>query len=115
CILGLFIFDHASYLIAKRAGPGSPEYPEWLANFNAERQAALWVRDHTTPNEIVAGDYLPLIYLYSERRAEACDVSDCVNKGIRYRVQFDSIQSLNGKIVFESRGKRVLELSPATP
>ena len=92
---------------------GSPEYPEWLANFNAERQAAVLVWDHTTPNEIVAGGYSPLIYLYSERRTEACEFRDCANEGIRYRVQFDSIQSLNGKVVFESHGKRVLELDPA--
>ena len=115
CILGFFIFDHASYLIAKQSGPGSSEYPEWLVNFNAERQAAVWVRDHTTPNEIVAADYLPLTYLYSERKTDSCDFRDCENKGIRYRIQFDSIQSLNGKTVFESHGKRVLELRPATP
>jgi len=113
CILGFFIFYHASYLVAKRAGLGSSEYPEWLVNFNAERQAAVWVRDHTTPNEIIAGDNLPLIYLYSERRTEICDFRDCANEGIRYRSQFDTVQGFDGKIVFESHGKRILELDPA--
>jgi hypothetical protein len=115
CILGFFIFDHASYLIAKRAGPGSSEYPEWLVNFNAERQAALWLRDHTPPNEIIAGDNLPLIYFYSGRMTDACDLGDCANRGIRYRAQFTSVQSLGGRVVFESHGKRILELDPATP
>ena len=112
CILGLFTFDHASYLVAKQAGPQSSEYPEWLVNFNAERGAALWLRDHTSADEIIAGDNLPLIYLYSGRMTDACDFGDCANGRGRYRAQFTSIQSLEGKVVFESHGKRVLELDP---
>ena len=64
CILGFFVLDHASYLVAKQAGPESPDYPEWLVNFNADRQAAVWVsRPYSTERDcsrrLLAAD-LPL-------------------------------------------------------
>jgi hypothetical protein len=86
CILSFFLYDNALYLVARHTDPTSPLHPDWLRQFNAGRQAAEWVRDHTPENEVIAGDNLPFIYLYSSRRTEMCRYRECENKGVRYYV-----------------------------
>ncbi len=86
CMLALFVYDNAAYVHARHAGPNSPQYPDWVRHFDSARQAAAWVGEHTAESEIVTGDNLPQLYLFSQRRTELCKFEECVNKGIRYYV-----------------------------
>lgn len=110
CILSLFILDNASYVMARRTAPEQPGYPDWLVQFNAERQAALWIRDHTKPDEIVSGDNLPLLYLYSDRLTENCRAVECAKNGIRLRFESEGIPDAAGETVFETHGITVFEM-----
>jgi hypothetical protein len=102
CVLALFAFDNVSYLLARQTGPNSSQYPDWLLSFNAQQQAAMWVRDHTAANEVITGDNLPLLYLYAGRQTEMCGVEECVKKGVRYYVVADGrLVRIPGKTVFQ--------------
>jgi hypothetical protein len=87
CILAFFLFDNAMYVAAKHQPSESLLYPDWLRTFNASRQAAEWVRDNTSDAEVVTGENLPALYLYSRRHVDACGPDDCAKKGIRYFVE----------------------------
>ena len=103
CILALFLYDNALYIAAKQMSPSSFGYPNWLVRFDAERQAALWVREHTPENEVVTGDNLPMLYLYSHRATEMCDFDECVQKGIRYYVNTEVVYfPLRAKTAFQA-------------
>ena len=109
CILALFLYDNALYITAKQMSSG----PDWLVRFDAERQAALWVREHTPENEVVTGDNLPMLYLYSNRETEMCDFDECVKKGIRYYVNTEVVYvPLRAKTMFQApyHGVEVLDI-----
>ncbi len=116
CILALFLYDNGLYIAAKQMSAdfsGSSPRPDWLVRFDAERQAALWVREHTPENEVVTGDNLPMLYLYSHRKTEMCDFDECVKKGIRYYVNTEVVYvPLRVKTMFQApyHGVEVLDI-----
>jgi hypothetical protein len=94
-------------------GPQSPQYPDWLARFDAESQAATWVREHTPENEVVTSDNLPMLYLYSRRETEMCDFDECVKKGVMYYANTEVVYfPLPAKTVFQTpyHGVEVLDI-----
>ncbi len=103
CILGLYFYDHAGYVMAKQLPVTAAQHPDWLRRFDANRRAALWIRDHTSPNEVVTGDNLTLIYLTADRKTDKCEVGECPKRGIRYYLKSeDSAEFKREQIRFES-------------
>jgi hypothetical protein len=84
CLLGLLLYDNAGYIMAKNKDIGSLEYPDWVRQFEANRQAAEWIREHVPENEVVAGGNPPFIYLFSGRQTDMCMPPQCAKMGIRY-------------------------------
>ena len=83
-ILGLFLIDHGAYILALHQKPSSSGYPGWVRDFNAFRESAAWMENHTAEDEIVSGDNFPTTYLYSRRLTDMCNPAECAKKGIRY-------------------------------
>lgn len=103
CVLSFFLYDHVSYIFAKHKDPGTLAYPRYLRSFNATRQAANWVREHTLPNEVIASSNIPMIYLYSDRMTAMCNLSECAKDGIRYFVNTEALEMpLYAKSVFKT-------------
>jgi hypothetical protein len=86
CILAFFIYDNAMYLVSTHKNPNSFQYPDWLRQDYASRQAAEWVREHTSEKQVVGSDNPSMVYLYSGRMTDMCRVSECAKKGIGYYV-----------------------------
>jgi hypothetical protein len=84
CILGLYFYDHAGYIIAKQLPVAESRHPDWLHRFDANRRAALWIRGHTAKDEVVTGDNVTLLYLTADRTTDKCEVAECAKRGIRY-------------------------------
>ena len=103
CILGLYFYDHAGYIMAKQLPVTAARHPDWLRRFDANRRAALWIRDHTSPTEVVTGDNLTFIYLTADRKTDKCEVGECSKRGIRYYLKSeDSAEFKKEQIRFES-------------
>ncbi len=117
CILAFFLIDNAMYVAAKHQPSASSFHPDWLRTFNASREAAEWVRDHTSDAEVVTGENLPAIYLYSRRHVDACGPGDCAKKGIRYFVKTGdyALVPLPSETVFRTtcHGVEVLDMGAA--
>jgi hypothetical protein len=103
CILGLYFYDHAGYIIAKQLPVSESRHPDWLRRFDANRRAALWIRDHTAKDEVVTGDNLALLYLTADRKTDKCEVKECQKRGIRYYLKSeDGAEFKKDQIRFES-------------
>jgi len=114
CILAFFLCDNAMYVAAKHKTSESLLHPDWLRAFNASRKAAEWVRDHTSDAEVVTGENLPAIYLYSHRDVDVCGADDCAKKRIRYFVKTgeNALVPLPAETVFQTNyhGIEVLDM-----
>jgi hypothetical protein len=103
CILGLYFYDHAGYIIAKQLPVSDRHAPDWLRRFDANRRAAQWIQNHTSKNEVVTGDNLPLTYLTSDRKTDKCEVTECPKLGIRYYLKSeDGYEFTRDQIRFDS-------------
>jgi hypothetical protein len=115
-IVGLYLYDHGLYIAATHADPTSWQYPEWRRQFNAVRQAERWIQSHTLESEVVAGDNVPITYLYSGRHTDMCDPAECAQKGVRYYVKAEDYDlSMPSRVVFQSSSPtvQVLDLLPS--
>jgi hypothetical protein len=115
CILAFFIYDNVLYIAAKHKSPGSSEHPDWLLQFDANRQAVTWIRDHTPEHEVVSGENLPMLYLYSHRQTQVCRLEECAADGIRYYFNQGLDIPSSAVVVFKApyRGIKVLDIQPA--
>ena len=101
------------YIMARHKDPGSDQYPDWLRRFNATQQASKWIHDHTSESEVISGDNLPMLYLYSGRDTEMCDFNECVKRGVRYYLKSqDKDVPIPATIAFRSNfhGIEVLDI-----
>ncbi|HUS18387.1 MAG TPA: hypothetical protein VMZ25_01940 [Terriglobales bacterium] len=91
CIISLFLYDHAGYISARRQPLTEPSHPEWLRKYEASKAAAEWIRAHTAEKEVIAGDNLPMTYLYSGRKTDKCAPHACAKLGLRYYLRQQDI------------------------
>jgi len=84
CVLALYAYDHYGYIQAKRLPVTEAGHPAWRRKFDAAKGGAEWIKANTSPLEVVAGDNVPLTYLYAGRMTEKCSPAVCAQQGVRY-------------------------------
>lgn len=92
CLVGLLLYDNLAYIAARGEGPTSWRYPACVREFQANKEAAEWIRSHVPPNEVVAGGNPAFVYLFSGHQTALCGAPQCAKAGIRYYMTTDDEQ-----------------------
>jgi hypothetical protein len=109
--LGLFLLDHAVYILQTRGLTGTRVVPEFSRHFEQVKAASEWVRAHTAENAVVSGSNLPQVHLYSGRQVDYCRDQACEAAGIHYWVYETSIRDLPASAIVYDPGGGVMVLN----
>jgi hypothetical protein len=72
-LIGLHVMDHAQYIALTY---GDPYGGQWKSEAAGIYQVSGWIRDHASPQDVVAADNPALVYLYTGRHTVAIDSYD---------------------------------------